>query len=289
MERENRLGTPTLLVFTVSHDKALLDALPKANFISPISLQDLGLPAELAGNQLAENRFLLTNKLTSNTSDFVGFVSARWDERFPTWPNLDRLDSLLTEDFNHSNYYFSPQTIMASGPQVVSWIKAQDAVHPGMSKVLFEVLDELSVQNFADKSLRGISMGNNFIVSHQVAEELIEFWQKGFAYLYEKYGFDLPFNYRCASCGFVSAEGVGRWDRSRHAGFLFERLTALFFATNPELIPVEPHKGRNRKVRRSLLAFGFSSGPLLFKWYKTILRFGKHCDHAHEALGKKKK
>jgi hypothetical protein len=278
-----------LSMFAVSHDRALLDGLPKRDFIMPILLDELGLPDDLAGNQLAENRLLLTDVLTNNDSAQVGFVSARWNERFPTWPTLESLDQLIYREGETARFYFAPQTILATGPQVRNWIKAQDAVHPGMSKLLFEVLEELSANNLRDSSVRGISMGNNFVISHEVASELLEFWQAGFNYLFDKYGFDLPFEYRCASCGSVSYEGMGRWNRSRHAGFLFERLTALYFATKMDLVAIEPHNGSHRKVRKSLVRYGFTLGPLLFKWYKTVMRFGKPCEHVHEALGKKKR
>jgi hypothetical protein len=283
------MPTTKLTVFAVSHDQNLLDELPKTEFIKPILLDNLDLRDEHKGNELAENRLLLTDLLVNSQSGQVGFVSARWNERFPTWPQIECLDQLIYRGEETDRYYFAPQTLLASGAQVESWIKAQDAVHPGMSKLLFEVIDKLSASNFDDSSLRGISMGNNFIVSGKTASELLDFWQTGFNYLFDKYGFDLPFEYRCASCGLVSDEGVGRWSRSRHAGYLFERLTALFFATNPSLIPIEPHNGEHRKVRRGLISFGFTSGPFLFRILKTILRFGKPCDHPHEALGKKKK
>jgi len=277
-----------LRVFVVSHDPEFLAKLPKRDFLEPILLGELALPEKFAGNQLAENRFLLTNILTENYFAQVGFVSARWNERFPTWPKLERLDQFLELRGEANKLYFAPQTILATGRQVNNWIKAQDAVHPGMSNLLLDVLEKLSSNNLGDPAIRGISMGNNFVVSHEVATELLEFWQRGFNYLFEKYGFDLPFEYRCASCGIVSHQGVGRWDRSRHAGFLFERLTALYFATRTDLIPIEPHGQGNRKVRRSLMAHGFTVGPLIYRWYKTFMRFGKPCQHEHEALGKKK-
>lgn len=282
------MKTSELLIYVVSHDVALLNDLPKRDFLVPTLLGELGLPQELAGNQLAENRFLLTNLLTDNEASQVGFISARWNERFPTWPHIQELDALALSESDDARSYFAPQTILATGPQVKNWIKAQDAVHPGTSSLLFELLDVLGADNLSDRSVRGISMGNNFIVTRDVALELLSFWQAGFNHLYKKYGFDLPFDYRCASCGLVSHQGVGRWDRSRHAGFLFERVTALFFATRTDLVALEPHNGSNRKVRRSLLAHAFALGPLFFRIYKTLTRFGRRCDHAHEALGKKK-
>jgi hypothetical protein len=276
----------TATVHVVSHDDALLDSLPAGEWLAKSNLNRLGLPDELAGNELAENRFLLTDKLVEGDADFVGFASARWDERFPEWPGLadikDAID-LLPRD---GRTYFGPQTIVASGPQVAAWAKAQDAVHPGMAPLSTELLDAMGRNNLSDTRLRPITMGNNFVLPRPVAEEFLAYWQAAFTYLHEKYGFDLPFGYRCPKCGLVDDAGVGRWSRSRHAGFFYERVSALFFATSPELRAVKPVAGELVPVRRNHLAFLFGVGPTGYRALETAKRIGKPCTHVYDALGK---
>jgi hypothetical protein len=243
-----------LKIFIVSHDQKLLDKIPKKRFLVPTSLNELDLPERLAGNQLAENRFLLTDAMSNIDASWVGFISARWNERFPSWPAVSQLDWIITSS-TPKNQYFAPSTKYGvSGLAVQEWIKNQDIGHPGMSTLLLEAVDVMNVRGLAELTTRNISMGNNFIVSKDVARELMDFWQRAFKYFDSKYGFELPFSYGCPDCGFESSSGVGRWDSSRHAGFFYERITSLFFASRPDLVAVRVRKITAKSVRSKIIS-----------------------------------
>lgn len=278
--------TEKAAVYVVSHDNQLLDALPSQSYLRRVNLNELGLVDELSSNQLAENRFLLTDQLLSDDFPLVGFVSARWNERFPLWPKIDELSPLLGDIATNKNAFCGPQTIMASGPQVKDWIGAQDHVHPGMSSLLLEVLEATHRNNLDDSSVRPITMGNNFILNRDTARSFLNFWREAFSFLHSKYGFALPFSYRCARCGYTNPGGVGRWDATRHAGFLYERVSALYFATSPELVPLKPKGNKIIELKRNLMAYSFRAGPILYRMFFGVRFMFTACTHTHKALGK---
>lgn len=76
---------------------------------------------------------------------------------------------------------------------------------------------------------------NTFICHRSHFRDLLKFWDEAFTFVYERYGFDIPFRYRCASCGQENDQGFGRFSRDRHVGFFAERLTMLFFGTQRDL------------------------------------------------------
>ena len=280
------MSSRSAIVHVVSHDDGLLAALPDRDYIAPANLNRLGLSEELAGNELAENRFLLTEKLREGSSDLVGFASARWDERFPKWPGLADLQPAFDQLPAENTAYFGPQTIVASGPQLARWIRAQDSVHPGMADLIVELLNATGRNNLDDTALRPITMGNNFVLPRELSNEFLDYWHAAFEFLHGKYGFDLPFSYRCPMCGLVDDEGVGRWSRARHAGFFYERVSAMFFATNPELRAFKPGASTPTAVTRNHMAYLFDVGPLAYRALYTAKRAGRPCTHVFEALGK---
>jgi hypothetical protein len=273
-------------IHVVSHDDNLLKNVATASYLHKVNLNFLVLDPRFSGNQLAENRFLLTDKLLEGDAPIVGFVSARWDERFPKWPSLGELDKIFEPLQVSQRAFFGPQTILASGRQVRNWIKSQDYVHPGMSTLLLEVLDATGRNNLSENTIRPITMGNNFIISREVAFEFMSYWRKSFSYLNAKYGFDFPFSYRCAKCGYTNPEGVGRWSQTRHAGFAYERVSALFFATHPELVALRPVGRKIRRLRRGYLPYLFKFGPVVYQILYSLRLLLSSCKHQHKALGR---
>jgi hypothetical protein len=225
-------------IFAVSHRQDLLDLLPEDEHINKVLLEDLAIPIELQGEELAENRFLLTNKLIERKHSHVGFISARWDDRFSTWPKLADLGKVFDQIQNlPKHFFFAPNAFLVSSYQISKWLQRQQKVHPGMLSLLEDLIDFHKI-DYKDGSLHTIVMGNNFGLSHEAAVDFLSFWQDSFDYLHAKHGLNFDFSYRCPNCGFESSEGIGRYSRSRHSGFLLERVTSLFFISRPDLLPL---------------------------------------------------
>lgn len=272
----------TVAIHVVSHDPDLLKALPTAPEINRHLLSDLEIPPKFQGEMLAENRFLLTNLLIDKDADYVVFASARWDERFPRWPKIQDIKSALNDGSFPESSFFAPLSIRVSGAQAISWIKAQDKVHPGISKIMIDVFREFGL-SIDETRLTTVVMGNNFILSRKDAESFLAFWKTAFAYLVEKHDLNPPFSYRCPKCGLESDDQIGRWSRDRHMGFLLERVSSLYFIANPGLRPFDLSKGR--PVRRRLISFLFTIGPMIFKPIHSLFRFGRACSHSHHPVG----
>jgi hypothetical protein len=231
-------------IYAVSHDKELLLTVPENGSIIKVLLSDLELSAEIAGESLAENRFLMTKQLVSNQPDYCGFVSARWDDRFKSWPTLSDLSAQIEIAAKDSRQaLFAPVTMRVSQRQLGYWLKAQDRHHPGMTNLLYELISYHKIK-FHGRNIRAVVLANNFVAPLSVAEELLSFWQDTFTYLYEKYGLDFPFTYRCPKCGLESLNRLDRYSRVRHAGFLLERVTTLYFLSRPDLVPYFSSKGK---------------------------------------------
>ncbi len=264
----------------VSHSKEQLESVTDNASINKVLLSDLPIPTEFKGEDLAESRYLLTRNLIGVDYDMVGFVSARWSERFPLWPDLTNLADLLIRqpagDFRQ--VVVAPNILRLAKFQIQPWIQAQDSVHPGMGKLLKELIEFKQI-DLSENRLYSLVMGNNFVLTSNYIDEFLDFWQECFEFLHQNYGLDFPYSYRCHTCGFVSEEKIGRWSRIRHAGFLMERVTALFFISNPELRPLSIKQGRFFEPRWIMVSKSFGIGFRLSS-LKSKLRLEKPCVHS---------
>jgi hypothetical protein len=269
-------------ISVVSHDEELLNNVPTREFLHKVLLSDLRLPQHLMGEKLAENRYLVTNDLLANEYNYRGFVSARWNQRFTDWPKLENLDILfaLLEVDAESRIFFGPSTYRIKRKQVRSWLRAQGKVHPGMQELLEELISFKSM-SFEPRKKYSVVMGNNFIVSDAVARDFLDFWQSCFDHIYGLYGFDLPFIYRCQKCGFQSEEGVDRWANLRHPGFLFERVSSLFFLSRPDLVPFQYRRGKLLELKKTKYTNAFGFGLMASTLWSFVKTRGNPCKTNH--------
>ena len=261
------------------------EEIPQAPILRKVLLTELEIPQRYRGETLAESRFLIGNHFLDGTFDFRGFVSARWDQRFPKWPKLSEIE-VLFKNLNmetSSRTIFAPNCKRLSASQVALWLKSQDTFHPGMT-ALVEELIEFNKISFVKSGTYNLVMGNNFILPTEIAEDFLKFWHESFSYLERKHGLDFPFEYRCHKCGFNSAQGVDRWSRERHAGFLLERLSALYFLSRPELVPIQHRDGRMRHVAKEPFYRGYFVAQKLQAIGMRAFGLNKSCKIRHESL-----
>jgi hypothetical protein len=267
----------------VSHDQKLLDRVPNRKFLKKILLSNIEIDEKYRGENLAENRYLIGNDFVEGDFDYFGFVSARWQERFPNWPQLDDLENEFASlNAPSPTDYFAPTSLRLNKLQLKSWLRAQNVVHPGMTDLLLELVRVNSIV-VDRKQTYNLVMGNNFILPKQVASDFLKFWQESFHYLVEKYGLDFPFSYRCPLCGKENPLGIDRWARVRHAGFLMERVSALFFISRPELTPVIFTPTGVSPTKKLAFFRGLGIGGRLLALGTKFLRFGGTCKGNHES------
>jgi hypothetical protein len=274
---------PSLNIFVVSHDVDLLEAVPPKQFLQKVLLQELDIPKRYQGENLAESRFLIGDRFIQGDYDFRGFISARWDERFPDWPKLAELDTLIGDETmrKHHEMFFAPISLKLSKSQVDSWIDIQDLLHPGM-KALIEQLISFHGMRFERHNTYNLVMGNNFILSSESAKDFLAFWHKSLDFLENAYGLDFPFIFRCHKCGETSPDGIDRWTKVRHAGFLLERVTALFFLSRQDLKSFYWHKGRILELKRKRIYRGIGIGFRLNIMLEKVAVFGRSCKGSHQ-------
>jgi hypothetical protein len=270
-------------LFVASHDSSLLSKVPEANYIRRVELERIDLPEPFRGELMAESRIYFHHGFRTCDSKYVGLCSPRWNERFPSWPKINELDKPTFA--LKGRQILAPQALATKTTNVPNWIKSQDLVHPGISKFLFEIWNEIGDQSFRKSWL---PMGNTYILPHEVFVEVIRKWDYLFPLVSKNHFNDLDFSHKCIKCGFESTTGVGRWKANRQASYLLERMIALIFASTKDIVTINLNmKGvRNRKSPIST--------TLGLPW--TALTYGKvsqsfmdesRCNHLHFGPGKR--
>lgn len=215
---------PSLSIFVLGHDPAQLAAVPTLDGLRVVDLRELGLPPERAGNVYAESRFFLSDAALDVDTDYVGVVSASYDEKFGP-RGLLSLTELLGEPLRAR---LLPRRVFApaiTGPDA-EWIERSESIHPGMTVLLREAAELLPDVDLS----RPTVFANSFIAALEVYVEFVHEFDRLFGVFTDRYGADFPHGYRCSNCGTVLPDGHGRYQRDRHGSYFLERLTALYFA-----------------------------------------------------------
>lgn len=269
-------------IFVVSHLDSLLDAVPSNEEITKLNLDSLDIPEHYRGNHLAESRFFFARNALRSTAVVIGFASARWHERFPSLPKLDQVSALLVGLKPHR--YFAPMTspvLSSTGLEI--WIAMQDLEHPGMGRFLRKTVRDYTATRPLIKSFGYSVMGGQIFAPKDVFVDLQHFVVSNINTLYEKYGLFPPFKYSCSNCGRVFQDGVGRWSRVRHLGFLAERLISLYFILNSDLLPTQVIDSKLEDIRiksRQRVEFPAWVHLTFARLIRIKNRFLGTCDHS---------
>jgi hypothetical protein len=246
-EKEIRLIEKTLTVFVISHDEDLLKAIPKADYLTPVNLGNLDIPSRFKGEILAENRLFLSKDALNVTTDFVGIVSARLEEREPLGPGFLDLYSMI-QGFDNNEIWSPRMRRIESRNQLSFWIECQSGLNPGMGRVLEEIRGLL----FPKTQVKGfVFLGNQFITSRSNWIAFVNLWRQALALSEERFGLIPPFTFRCWNCASSQPSGYWRYTRVRHLAFLGERLTPLVFA---HLNPISTYRGHSAGLLESPIA-----------------------------------
>jgi hypothetical protein len=275
----------TVTTFVVTHLSSDFDQIPIGDSIFAVNLEELEIPEFVKGNDLAESRFFFSRHPFECSSDVVGFVSARWNDRFPDMPHLSNLAGVV--GLLPKGCVFAP--LITSVPSRVAlrlWIGLQNLDHPGMGSILEGIANEAmgvkTRKDIASKRLGVAILGGQVFLGKENFLRLTYFMRHHLTNIISHYGKFPRFNYSCSRCGQNFEDGVGRWGRSRHLGFLAERLIALFFILNPEISPValsRPDLLSKLKSRRYRDTFSLATNFMATKFLRLINRVLRPCGH----------
>jgi hypothetical protein len=282
------MSTPEVELFVVSHLDSLLSQIEAGDSIVPINLDRLEISSEFRGNHLAESRVFLSDVPLQAKAKVVGTLSARWGERFPSLPKLDDLPIPLSS--LPPNSFFAPLITPISGRLgLKAWLMLQDVDHPGIANLLRPIFNMSNSKDSGNLPMRpkyGYAvLGGQIVLQRHEFLKLTEFMRSNIYRVVNEHGIHPPFKYACSDCGLKFTHGVGRWEDSRHLGFLAERFLASFFIIHPELVPTTVLGDEAIAVKaKNVLSAGLR---LYYELVMTILlrarkrHFGK-CMHSEQ-------
>lgn len=170
----------------------------KANHLDYCNLNDLPFDPSLA-----ENRFFLSD--IHIQSEYIGIASASWNDKYPTSIKLENLNDLSFEE----------SIVYAPDLSNKFWLLDSEKVHPGMFKILILLSEKFNL-DISKSTL----WANNFICHKKVFKDFLSFWKEAYNFCIE----EKLFNYH-----------VGAENMHRHAAYLGERLTCLYFSSRKDL------------------------------------------------------
>jgi hypothetical protein len=275
----------TVTTFVVTHLSSDFDQIPISDSIFAVNLEELELPQFVKGNDLAESRFFFSRHPLECSSDVVGFVSARWNDRFPDMPSLSDLAGVV--GLLPKGCVLAPLITAVPSPVALRlWVGLQNMDHPGMGSILQGIANEAigveTRKSLAIKRLGVAILGGQVFLGKEDFLRLTYFMRHHLTTIISHHGKFPRFNYSCSRCGRNFEDGVGRWGRSRHLGFLAERLIALFFILNPEISPVafsRPNLLSKLKSRRYRDTFSLATNFMATKFLRLFNRVLRPCGH----------
>ena len=241
-----------------------------------------------APEKFAESQIFFGAKEMLTEGNYTGLVSPRFQERYPKWPSLEKIDELIEQ----KNLEFGPNSMVA--PQAFScraknlryWIALQNLAHPGMGNLLSNLQLINAVQNVKHKGT--LVMGNTFIMSSLNAPDFLGKWMSITSQLELNDESSYSYIYRCLKCGVTSENGVGRWRSNRHPSYLMERITALatFEFEQNRVFKIR----NNRMIKRNLIPINLVTFQIITLAHKLSVFLYKvtqrSCNHLHFQPGK---
>ena len=199
-----------MVIFVCGHNEGQLLTIPNVHCLRKINLSDLPLD-ELQNNQLSEHRVYLTDIPQKTQSEYIGFATWRWNEKWHCHCHisLENLNTILSK--------LSPNTILC--PRVANnWLDVTTQSHPGIEIYL----KELSEHTQLPLNNKPGFWANNFICHKSVYLGWQKFFRENFYYFHKKYEFDFDFyvteQYQC-----------------RLAAVFYERFSLLYFTNRDDL------------------------------------------------------
>lgn len=234
-------------VFVLGHNPRLLARVPAGRGLTTVNLDELDLPPRLRGQELAEARFFLADAIDHCEAEWIGLVSARWEDKWPAWPGLAELPALAS-GLSDPRMVVAPAVWWWPGADAVQYAARQDRRYPGMGALLDDPGAPQISPHGRRRGLRPLVFNNTLIAHRSVVRDWVAHLRASFAYYDGRYGLDLPFEVECAWCGTVLRDAEGQrtthpgrlYEPTRHAGYFYEALTAKYFLSR-DIVVVDAH------------------------------------------------
>lgn len=219
-------------VFVLGHQDSVLDLVPNRPYFEKINLEALPID-RFQTNLLAESRIFLAPFLHRQQHEYIGFASARWNDKYA------HLGAICLEDFHNLKVQLKPNNVLVAqrtdninGPlgsfDPVNWRSHMEFGHKGISVYLEELSKASGIDN-----RRPSFWANNFICHRTVFKDFLKHWLDMFFYFYGNYKFDYKFQTA---------------DSSRGPAFLMEAITINYFSSRSDLNIVEARKDSAYKL-----------------------------------------
>lgn len=211
-----------LTLFILYHAEAMLRAVPPLSHFVKINLATL--PIKYCSNLLGEGRAFLAN-LDTGGADYVGFINARWDQKYPDLSTrLRTLPTTVMRAIDSGVLYrqsvLAPWTTDCQWSNIsANWYDFTIRTHRTMQPLLAEwqALTGLSF-NTGRRSF----WANDFICHRLTYLDFRDYWRACFHHFQRKYGYILPF----------STWGL---DVSRQPAYFYERCSVAYWANRLDL------------------------------------------------------
>lgn len=202
----------SLCIYVLSHEDDVLARVPNKYFIQEVALHKL--PCDVfQDNRLAEFRFYVGldyKRPFPPLADYVGVMTARWDEKYSH--KVMRLETM-------NSLSFDPETVWVSHidkPQWERWISQFDG-----EKIIREIEEYNGLKRKHDANF---IWSGNYICHRRVYREIANFLNDNINWIYEKYGLDVPF------------EHPDEAERKRNFAFLMESVLILYLQNRTDLM-----------------------------------------------------
>lgn len=201
--------SPSLRIFILSHRQDLLDAAPTGKAIRKVDLNTV-VEGTFSNNLIGEGRAFLADHDTGY-AHYLGFANARWNNKYP------HLRTKLEDLSRIAHNMCLPNRVLVAWGST-DWYTHTLQVHPTMDPLLREMA-ALTGANLIDAPT---CWAHDFICHRDVWYDWLHYWRKCFGYFHRKYGFMPP----------MDSTGM---DVCRLPAYLYERVSALYFANRPDL------------------------------------------------------
>jgi hypothetical protein len=203
---------PEIDIFVLGHEKCQIDKIPSKPFLHKINLNQLELPIKNT-NDLAENRFFLLKKEQfNNCKDYIGVLTSNFDTKYPNLLSLENFDQIREKLKHDTVYAASPTETFYEG----KWLKYTYKYHLTIQKYIEDMAKQFHLSLEENPTL----WANNFICHKSIFFKFLEFFQKVFSYMHQKYEYSYQMKVD---------------DPSRTAAYVYERISMLYFSNRKDL------------------------------------------------------
>lgn len=219
-----------LKIFVLGHQELQLSKIADHELIEKTNLCYLDLPIE-NNNHIAENRFFLVDqKKFNDCPDYIGVLSANYDNKYPHLISLGSMERLVPKLKENIVFAASPTETFCEG----KWVDYSYKYHVTFEKYLEDMAKTFSLKLDNQPTF----WANNFICHKKVFLDFLVFFKTVFKYMHEKYAYTYQMKVD---------------DTSRVSAYVYERVSMLYFANRSDL-----------EIRRITCKDGFAMSQINF-------------------------